>query len=459
MKIFSFQNILLALAFIVLALIAVFIQPTYIVGLLALIFFIWLLSRSLIWGIYLMVLFFPFISLEINFGFGINLPIVDILAIGVFIAWMFRLLIDKSMRPVKFPGLVYFLGFFFIGALSIMNVSDFSQAGLWMSSLKYLLRPIVFFYLMFVVLPFNVIKKEKQVINILGIFYSLGILISLMGLWSAFFMRSVGSVIPRAIPFEIFGIFPLGVNHNLIAETLIVIIPLAWILIKKVKSLSIKFWLSIGGLIMALTTFLTFSRAGWIVLFIEILAIIYYEYLRTKKFKKLNKSNLVFVISLFLIILIFLGFFMYTLLSSPITASSNENRMEMIRIVQEVNSRHPWLGQGAGTFQRIVSYDYVYMLSFGSPIDAHGFVQKIVSEMGVLGLLAFIGIIGYIFKTIYSAYKKDKTNYILFGLLFAVLGAFVFQLFNTSYYISKLWLIVGIALVAVKIYFPKVYEK
>ncbi|MFH1457399.1 MAG: O-antigen ligase family protein, partial [Patescibacteria group bacterium] len=449
MKIFSFQNILLALAFIVLVLIAIFIQPTYIVGLLVLIFCVWLLSRSLIWGIYLMVFFFPFISLQINFGFGVNLPIVDILALGVFVGWIFRMLFDKSMRPAKFPGLIYFLGFFLVGALSIINVSDFGESGLWLVSLKYLLRPIVFFYLMFVVLPFNIIKKEKQVINILGIFYSLGILISLMGLWSAFFMRSIGSVIPRAIPFEIFGILPLGVNHNLIAETLIVIIPLAWILIKKAKDFSIKFWLSIGGLVMALTTFLTFSRAGWIVLFIEIMAIIYYEYLRTKKFKKLNKSNLVFVISLFLIILIFLGFFMYTLLTSPITASSNENRMEMIRIVQEVNSKHPLIGQGVGTFQRIVSYDYVYMLSFGSTIDAHGFVQKIIAETGFLGLLAFASIIIYIFKTIYSAYKKDKTNYVLFGLLIAVLGAFVFQLFNTSYYISKLWLIVGVALVAV----------
>ena len=59
-----------------------------------------------------------------------------------------------------------------------------------------------------------------------------------------------------------------------------------------------------------------------------------------------------------------------------------------------------------------------------------------------------------------TKYKiENKTNYILFGLLISVLGIFVFQLFNTSYYISKLWLIVGIALVAVKIYFPKVYEK
>jgi O-antigen ligase len=459
MKIFSFQNILLAFVFIVLSLLAVFVQPMYIFGLLALIFFIWLLSRSLIWGIYLMVLFFPFISLEINFGFGINLPIVDILAILLFVAWVFKLLVDKSTRPTKFPGLIYFLGFFFVGALSIMNVSDFGEIGAWMSSLKYLLRPIIFFYLMFVVLPFNVIKKEKQVINILGIFYSLGILISLMGVWSAFFMRSVGSMIPRAVPFEIFGIFPLGVNHNLIAETLIVIIPLAWILIKKVKSFSYKFWLSIGGLLMVLTTLLTFSRAGWIVLFIEVLAIIYYEYLRTKKFKKLDRSNLVFVVSLFLITLIVLGFFMYTLLISPITESSNENRMEMIRIVQEVNSRHPWLGQGAGTFQKIVSYDYVYMLSFGSPIDAHGFVQKVVAEMGYLGLLALTSIIFFIFKTIYGGYKKDKNNYLIFGLLISVLGAFVFQLFNTSYYISKLWLIVGLALVVIKIYFPKQYEK
>jgi len=201
---------------------------------------------------------------------------------------------------------------------------------------------------------------------------------------------------------------------------------------------------------------LTFSRAGWIVLLLELGFIFYYEYLRNKKINPalclskywINKEKLFLIIIPVLIILLLLSIFMYILITSPVTESSNRNRLELIRITKESFSRHPWIGQGVGTFQKIVSYDYTYILDFGAPIDAHGFVQKILAEMGILGLISFLLILFFVFRKIYLAWRKEKNNYIIFGFLVSLIGLFGFQLFNTSYYVAKLWLIVGLALSA-----------
>ncbi|HPI67526.1 MAG TPA: O-antigen ligase family protein [bacterium] len=453
-KIFNPFNIILFLICVVLATMVVFIPKIYILGPIFLLALIFLVSRKLIWGIYLMVLFYPFISLQINFDYGINLPVVDLIALVTFIAWIFSLLIKKENRPVKFPGLIYFFGFFLIAALSLLNVTEFGAGQFWLS-LKYLLRPIIFFYLMFVILPFNNIKKEEQLKFSFYLLYFLGIAVSLMGVWSLLFIKQTAGVIPRAVPFGIAGLYPLGTNQNLIAETLVSLIPIAWLLIKQASSWIVKYWLSIGLILMALINLLTFSRAGWIVFLLEVFLIIYYEYFHAKKITK-KDLWLIFVVGFF--VLLILGIMMYNLLTSPIGESSNRNRLELLRISFDTFNRHPLIGQGVGTFQKIVSYDPTYTLEYGLPMESHGFIQKVATETGLLGLFAFLSIILFFLKTSFRIFRAKK-DFFSWSLIIVIVGSFVFQLFNTSYYVSKLWLPVGLALTALNVYYPSLFKK
>lgn len=454
-KVFSPFNILVALCCLLLAFLIVWVPKIYIWAPLFLCALIFLVSRKLIWGVYLMVFFYPFISLEINFGYGINLPVVDLVALVTFVAWLFlELLKNKEKTNFKFPGLVYFVGFFLAAALSLTNAREFGtdQLGL---SLKYLLRPIMFFYLMFVVLPFNTIKKEEQFKISLYILYFLGLAVSLMGIWSLLFIKQSFGVIPRAVPFGIAGVYPLGTNQNLIAETLVSIIPLAWVLIKKASSWVAKFWLTLGLIVMSLVNLLTFSRASWIVFLLEIVLIVFYEYFYTRK---ITKKDLVLFFGVGLFVLLILGAMMYSLINSPIVASSNRNRLELLRVSLETFNRHPLVGQGVGTFQKIVSYDSTYTLEYGMPMESHGFIQKIITETGLLGLVFFILIIFFFLKKVFLSFQQEK-HYLFWGLLVVIIGSFVFQLFNTSYYVSKLWLPIGLALAAINIYYPNLFKK
>ncbi len=453
-KVFSPLNIIVALICLVLAFLIVWVPQFYIWAPLFLCALIFLVSRKLIWGVYLMVFFYPFISLQINFGAGINLPVVDLVALVTFAAWLFSLLINKEKTNFKFPGWVYFAGFFLAAALSLTSAKEFGADQLALS-FKYLLRPIIFFYLMFVVLPFNTLKKEEHFKVSLYILYFLGLATSLMGAWSILFINQSFGVIPRAVPFGIAGLYPLGTNQNLIAETLVSIIPLAWVLIKKASSWVAKFWLTLGLIVMSLINLLTFSRAGWIVFLLEVVLIVFYEYFYTRK---ITKKDLMLFSGVGLFVLLILGVMMYNLTTSPIVASSNRNRLELLRISLETFNRHPLVGQGVGTFQKIVSYDSTYTLEYGLPMESHGFVQKVIAESGLLGLIFFILIIFFFLKKAFLSFQQEK-HYLFWGLLVVVVGSFVFQLFNTSYYVSKLWLPVGLALTAINIYYPNLFKK
>jgi fructose-specific phosphotransferase system IIC component len=90
---------------------------------------------------------------------------------------------------------------------------------------------------------------------------------------------------------------------------------------------------------------------------------------------------------------------------------------------------------------------------FGDPLDAHGFVQKIILEEGVLGLLFFGLFLGYVLQRLWKYQAAREKDYLLFQIFFiSVLGAIVFQLFNTSYFNANMWMPIGIALAGLQLY-------
>jgi O-antigen ligase len=440
----------------VITLLAVAAPWEYVVGILAILVILLFFLRFTTLGFYLIVLLYPFIYLQLFIGREINIPYVDLIAIFVFIAWALRSLflppygglhfIRQWKKGIKFslenfPGFYFFLLFFFASLLSLINAEN------TLFSLKYILRPLSFFYLMFVVLPYNIINSKKVLFNVFKIFYGVGIFVALMGLWSILFPEAPG-VFRRAVPVSIFGIPILGTNHNLIAEVLISVIPIGFILIWEAKEILLKKLLIVGVLLMVVINLLTFSRTGWIALALVLLILVLIKYRKSVR----NLFELGALIFLILSPLVVYG---YIFMTSEIVRSSNLNRIALTKIALETFSNHPIVGAGAGTFVEQVASDKWYVVDFGNPSEAHGVVQKLLAETGLLGFATFFALLGYVMWRVVSAYRVlgsgSSYKYVLLALVLSSLGSIVFQLFNTSYFVSKLWLPLGVALAAARL--------
>ncbi len=501
----------LILSIITLSIVIILINPIYLLAGLAIFFSILFFYFYPNWGIYLMVLFFPFVGLQFFFGQDYNLPLIDIVASLVFVAWIskcflktFNLkhLCEQSKLPQKchpelvsgsiskpkqnisrfllqkqnnrfrnkfgmtegfkksliiLPGWPIFALFVIVNLISLFNSYDLFL------SLKYILRPLVFFYFAFLVLPYNAISSYKILKNVLWIFLSLGIFAAAIGTFSLFL--DFGELIPRAKPIAICGWAPLGFNHNALAELLITIIPLNWLLIILSKKEIVKKFLLITFILMISVLLLTFSRTGWICLFLEILLFWYFIY--REQTKKLFKKIPSLAFSILPIAFIFF-LLMFQLLTSSIGWQANENRLFLNEISYEAFLNHPIIGNGAGTFVSLVRANPAYILEYGQPLDSHGVIQKIAVESGILGLIAFLAFIFYILRKLFLAFKNafassrhshslchsrenGNPEKILFAFFIVALASFVFQLFSTSYFIANCWLPIGIALAAVKI--------
>jgi len=420
-------------------------SPFYLSLGLGLIIIFSLLAVRLEWGIYLIAALFPFINLQIFIGKSFNVPYVDLVAMAVFAAWLIKLFWDwantgRFIKLKDLPGIFFFLLFIGASLLSLYNSQNVLQ------SLKFVLRPLAFFYLMFVIVPYNIIKDFKALKNIIRIMFGVGILVSLMGLASLFVVK--GLTFTRIVPIKIFGIYPLGANQNLIAETLIAIIPLTGVLIALARKEINKKLLILSMAFMAVITLGTLSRAGWICLILAGLIFLFAKY----------RQHLKTIIPLAVLIIILtlpLTYYMTQLVRSDVSRSANENRLLLTEIAWENFKRHPIIGSGAGIYINLVAADRWYIYNFGHPLDSHGVVQKLLAESGVIGLLTFLLLIGYILNHLLKSYKKLPAGGIerdiMLAFIITVVISLVFQIFNTSYYVSKLWLPIGLALTAARI--------
>lgn len=428
----------------------------YVLGILVAVLVLLFFFRFITFGLYLMVLFYPFIYLQLFIGRNINIPYVDLLAMIVFLSWAIRSVFFPPYGGIhfiknlgkgtklsfeNFPGLIFFLMFFAASLLSLINAENV------LYSLKYVFRPLTFFYLMFVVLPYNVINSQKVLLNVLRIFYGVGFFVALMGLWSILFSENSG-IFRRAIPLPIFGVPILGTNHNLIAEVLVSVIPIGFILIWETKDVWLKKFLITGVLLMAAINLLTFSRTGWVALAFELLVLVLIKY--RKNIRSYFELGLIIILIISPLLL-----YGYIFLTSEIVRSSNMNRLALAKIAIETFTKHPIVGAGAGTFIEQVAMNRWYIVDFGSPSEAHGVIQKLLAETGALGFLTFFALLGYIILRLVKTYQKisDKSpyKYILLALILTSVGSIIFQLFNTSYFVSKMWLPLGVALAAARL--------
>lgn len=389
---------------------------------------------------------------ERTFGGSIDVVLAELVAGAVLAAWALRLFFvwrkrERAWKP-WLPLIEPYSALVIAHVVSALSVASPDP----ILVLKYSLRPVFFAYISSVVLPVNFIRSRQRLITVLLITGIVGLIFTLDGFRSLFAWSGEEGFLYRARPLPILGFSPIGINHNVLAELLLTTFPfvLAWgILIKDVVR---ERWAAYAALGMVMVAILTFARSAWITLACQLLflgATIWREWLKTYWKVVLKGSLLTLPIVIYMLVLS-LG---------PGVQGSTDARSMLSGIAFELFRGSPVVGVGAGTFVDRISHTWIFTYEFGTPMDSHGIFQKVLAETGLLGFIALLAVMGVLIRMLYTTWKtlrRGSDDWYVFTLcITAVLGAWVYQVFNTTYWTPKLWLPIGLTLAAGRIFLAR----
>ena len=413
----------------------------------------------------IVVLSVPFLGLMVSlptgrlsigeraFGGAIDVQVGELAAAALLVAWAFKVLyLWGKRRDVNWrPWLPFAIPMIAVIATHLVSaLSDFQPDPVLV--LKYTLRPVLWIYLIYVVLTVNFVRSRRRLMMTLGVAAATGVIAALMGFASLVTPDASGQLFQRAHPLPILGVMPLGDNHNLLAEWFAVTIPITIALSLLVADARAKRLLVAAALFQALVALLTFARTVWIVLAFEALLAAFFVW--RQQLRDWAPRLLLAVV-----FLIPLAIAMAAFSSTPLVQSSTSTRYMLSDIAVNLWLASPWIGTGAGSFVDRIATIRVFILEYGVPLDAHGFGQKLLAEVGLFGFAA----VGWVMAWLYAYVRRRLVDFatpsrerdVFLILSIAAAGALVYQLFNTNYWTGKLWLPVGIMLAASRALRPK----
>lgn len=413
----------------------------------ALLAFILVYARPVI-ALYGMALLYPFTTFKLYYG-SLDVEYVDLVALLLFGVYCLQqgwkmITARYTFRPEEFPYWQWYAGFLLIAGLSVLN-ADAYHTGV---SLKFVLRPLLFLYLMWIVLPLHYIKDKHTLRRMMGIMYGVG-LVSAFVAFVQFFLYEPTEGFRRMLPPNFFGYHLMGQNHNLLAEFLVGVLPFGYYFFTQQKNVFYKNMMLLSLLFMAGVCFLTLSRSGWLgmaVAFAVIALVHYRKQIKQHAFKIMTMGVALFALPLAVVL--------YLINTSALVQGSNMNRLNLIEVALALFREHPFVGSGVGTFVYQVEQIHFYIIQYGGPLDAHSMFFKVLSEAGLFGVIFFFGFVAMILVRLIVTLKmtlREESVILLSVMLASVVGLLVFENFGTSYFLAKMWLPVGLALVAEKL--------
>jgi O-antigen ligase len=406
------------------------------------------------WGLYLLAFSCPLINWSFTVG-SFNASFPEIVALLLSVSFILRqgsffLKGEKESARVVLPFWQPFLVFMVVLGLSSLY-SSYITASVW-----YSVRWVLFLYVSYLVVPYNIMKNGKILKRTIIALVLSGLGVAIMGLVSLGYQDWYNDFF-RVQPMAIGGLYVIGSNHNLIAEFLVIITFLVLSLKHWSKSFRLNRFLDVLFILLLATTVGTFSRTGWIVLGLEVLVYFFLDTFILRR-RTWHFRTIILAILVSMIVLTPFAYRMSRLQER--NTSSTENRVLLTTIAWKAFLAKPLLGYGPGTFVSLVSDNVRFTAKYGDPLDSHGVWQKVLAETGALGTISFAVFVGMMFWRLYGGLRKYiSDSKLLLPLLVAVMGGFVYQWFNTSYYKSKFWLPLAVALAAVNLLERKYMKK
>ena len=243
---------------------------------------------------------------------------------------------------------------------------------------------------------------------------------------------------------------------NQLAAVLVagLVIALALAVVEKGKPLTRLVLLIAAGLCL-LTTFLTLSRAGLIALVVAmIVAVVVAGQWRAQVFA----GAAVVLVSLF----IFFGFIATSHQRDRVTSvaansTASTGRSDIWTIGWRMFQAHPVVGVGVGQFQTSAVHFLIAPgaiqrsdLIIDKPKVAHNIYLHVLAEMGVVGLTAFLLIIGFALRCALRAARAferrgDPAMDLLSRAVFvALIGILAADFFASEQFSKQLWLLLGL---------------
>lgn len=415
-------------------------------------------------GLYLFIITAPLLGVVVSistgriefgertFGGSIDVVLAELIAGAVLAAWALRLFFIRQKRERPWmPWLPLIEPYTALVAAHILSALSIALPDPILV-LKYSLRPVFFAYISSVILPVNFIRSRQRLLTVFLLMGIVGLVFTLDGFRSLFSWSGGEGFLYRARPLPILGFAPIGINHNVLAELLLTTFPfvLAWGILA--KDIVRERWAAYAALGMAAVAVLTFARSAWITLAIQLLFLgctIWRETLK-KYWKTVLKAGLLATpVILYMLILSL----------SPGVQGSTDARSMLSGVALELFHGSPLIGVGAGTFVDRVSHTWIFTYEFGNAMDSHGIFQKVLAETGILGFVALLAVIAVLIRLLYTTWmglRRGSDDWQAFTLcIAAVLGAWTYQVFNTTYWTPKLWLPIGLALAAGRIFLAR----
>ncbi len=415
------------------------------------IFNLWL-ALSMLLGVLVGIYTGEFRIGERVFSAYVELNLAEVLSLGLLAAWASRILFlwrgrrDRNWEP-WLPLLLPFC--LLIIAHLISGFSEGEPA--WGELLKYVMRYLVFVYLTSIALVVNFVRSKKRLIDALIVLLMVGVFFAFDGLRNMISFDG-GFSLSRAMPGPILEVNPLGGNQHSLAEVELIAIGCGLALTSLIKAGQWKRIIQAACALMGAIVILTFSRTAWIIVPIQ-LAILFSTIWRDA-FKKYARELLL----VGLLILPLAGIQLtYSLSSGAI--SSIDSRSMITDIAYELFVGSPWIGVGAGTFVDRVAHTEAYGIEFGAALDAHGLLQKVAAETGLLGLAALALVFLALFNEMRYVYHKltpghPETEAYLY-LVVGMIGMIGYELTSTTYWTPRLWLPIGLVLAAGRIFLER----
>jgi putative inorganic carbon (HCO3(-)) transporter len=231
-------------------------------------------------------------------------------------------------------------------------------------------------------------------------------------------------------------------HYNDLGAYLVIILSLAVALLVSGQIKKIYKWvLTTLGILLWLCLLLTFSRGAWL----GLISSLFLMLVLSPKNKKWILLCITFITVIIFLIPAARERYLFTF-----GLGGDADRFAVWQIAFRMIKENPFLGKGIGTFM-----DYFSIHARGLVVQyAHNCFLQIWAETGIFSLLSFILFIGLILYKGIKAFK-ERTDFLLFGLICGIFGFLVHSFFDTQFYSLQLatlfWSMLGLLMAVINL--------